>query len=168
MNIKRLYALVFLICFTGNLVFAQDKVSPTFVKVTGEVTKPLTLYAADLAKMNKATVTLTDRDGKDHSYTGVPVLDILNSAGVTTGKQLRGENLSKYVLVKCADGYEVLFSLAEMDTAFTNKMIILATESDGQPLPAGKGPFRLVVPCEGRPARSCHQVVAFVIRFAKE
>jgi DMSO/TMAO reductase YedYZ molybdopterin-dependent catalytic subunit len=168
MNIKGFYAWVFFICFTSNLVVAQEKASPAFVKVSGEVNKPLTLTMADLAKMNKATVNLTDRDGKDHSYSGVPVLDILNSAGVTTGKQLRGENLTKYVLVKCADGYEVLFSLAELDTAFTNKMIILATESDRQPLPAGKGPFRLVVPGEGRPARSCHQVVEFVIKFAKE
>lgn len=168
MNIKSGYVLLLLICFTSNLVLAQEKASPAFVKVSGEVIKPLTLYATDLAKMNKATVSLTDRDGKDYSYTGVPVLDILNSAGVTTGKQLRGENLTKYVLVKCADGYEVLFSLAELDTAFTNKMIILATESDRQPLPAGKGPFRLVIPGEGRPARSCHQVVEFVIKFAKE
>jgi DMSO/TMAO reductase YedYZ molybdopterin-dependent catalytic subunit len=140
----------------------------SFIKVTGEVTKSLTLYEADIAKMNKVAVTLTDRDGKDHSYKGVPVLDILNSAGVTTGKQLRGENLSKYVLVKCSDGYEVLFSLAEMDTAFNNKMIILATEADGKPIPDGKGPFRLVVPGEGRPARSCFQVVEFVVKFAKE
>jgi DMSO/TMAO reductase YedYZ molybdopterin-dependent catalytic subunit len=168
MNIKSLYTFVFFICFTSGLALSQEKTSPAFVKVTGEVTKPLTLNMTDLATMNKATVKLTDRDGKDHSYTGVPVLDILNSAGVTTGKQLRGENLSKYVLVKCADGYEVLFSLAELDTAFTNKMIILATESEGQPLPAGKGPFRLIVPGEGRPARSCHQVMEFVIRFAKE
>lgn len=37
------------------------------------------------------------------------------------GKELRGENLSKYLLVKCADDYEVLFSLAELDSSFTNK-----------------------------------------------
>jgi hypothetical protein len=39
---------------------------------------------------------------------------------------------------------------------------------EGQPLAAGKGPFRLVVPGEKKPARSCMQVVEFVIRFAKE
>lgn len=91
--------------------------------------------------MNKISVSLTDRDGKKHSYTGVLVLDILNHAGVTTGKQLRGENLTKYVMVKCADGYEVLFSLAELDTAFTNNMIILANELEGKPLRLVKGLF---------------------------
>jgi DMSO/TMAO reductase YedYZ molybdopterin-dependent catalytic subunit len=162
MTVKSLYTVAFFMCVT-SMVSAQS-----FVKVSGEVTKELKLYEADIAKMNKTSVTLTDRDGKDHQYTGVPVLDIFNSAGVTTGKQLHGENLSKYVVVKCADGYTVLFSLAEMDTVFSKKMIILATQADGQPLPQGKGPFRLIVPGEGRPARSCHQVLEFVIKFAKD
>ena len=168
MKIKDLYAFVFFMVIAGSVATAQEKANQSFVKVTGEVTKPLQLTEADIEKMNKVNVNLTDRDGKVHIYKGVPVIDILNSAGVTTGKELRGENLSKYVLVKCADGYEVLFSLAEMDSSISKKLIILATEADGQPIPAGKGPFRLVVPGEGRPARSCFQVVEFVIRFAKE
>lgn len=163
MTIKSLFALVFFVCATCFAAPAQS-----FIQVTGEVTKPLKLYEADIAKMNKVTVTLTDKNGKDHSYTGVPVLDVLNSAGVTTGKELRGENLTKYVLVKCSDGYQVLFALAEMDTALSKKTIILATRADGKPLPDGKGPFRLVVPGEGRPARSCFQVVEFVVKFAKD
>ena len=139
-----------------------------FVKVSGEVTKPLKLYAADLAKMPRITVALKDRDGKDHPYTGVPVQEILQLAGVTTGKQLRGENLTKYMMAKCADGYEVLFSLAELDSSFTDRQVILADVSAGQPLPAGKGPFRIVVPGEKKPARSSFQVTELVIRFAKE
>ena len=162
MTIKSLIASVVLVCM-GYVAAAQ-----AFVQVTGEVTRTLKLYEADIAKMNKVSVSLTDKDGKDHSYTGVPVLDILNSAGVTTGKQLHGENLTKYVLVKCADGYQVLFALAEMDTALSKKTIILATQADNKPLPEGKGPFRLVVPGEGRPARSCFQVVEFIIKFAKD
>lgn len=162
MAIKNLIASVVLVCI-GYVATAQ-----AFVQVTGEVTKPLKLYEADIAKMNRVSVNLTDKDGKDHSYSGVPVIDLLNNAGVTTGKQLHGENLTKYVLVKCADGYQVLFALAEMDTALAKKTIILATQADNKPLPEGKGPFRLVVPGEGRPARSCFQVVEFVIKFAKD
>jgi DMSO/TMAO reductase YedYZ molybdopterin-dependent catalytic subunit len=150
------------------MIMTADHGNEPFIKVRGEVTKGLTLSATDLSKMKRVTASLKDRDGKDHSYTGVPVPDILNLAGVTTGAQLRGENLAKYMIVKCADGYEVLFSLAELDTAFTDKGIILADESEGKPLPAGRGPFRLIVPGEKRPARSCHQVVEFIIRFAKE
>ncbi len=138
------------------------------VKVSGEVAKPLSISAAGLAKMKRTTVTLNDRDGKAHSYTGAAIQDILEQAGVTTGQQLRGKNLTKYLLVKCADGYEVLFSLAELDSSFTDRTVILADALDGGPLPAGKGPFRLVVPGEKKPARSSFQVTELVVRFAKD
>jgi DMSO/TMAO reductase YedYZ molybdopterin-dependent catalytic subunit len=117
--------------------------------------------------MKRSTATMKDRDGKDHVYTGVAIQDILGLAGVTTGDQLRGENLTKYVLAKCADGYEVLFSLAELDSTFTNRVVILADQLEGKPLPTGKGPCRLVVPGEKKPARSSFQVTELVIRFAK-
>lgn len=163
------------LCFAALLIsvfslssHAQDTTSKPFVKVYGEVTKPLTLYAGDLSKMKRSTASMKDRLGKDQRYTGVAIQDILEMAGVTTGKQLRGENLAKYVMVKCADGYEVLFSLAELDSSFTDRKVILAYESEGKLLPAGVGPFRLVVPDEKKPARSCFQVVEFAIRFSKE
>jgi hypothetical protein len=46
--------------------------------------------------------------------------------------------------------------------------VILAAETDGHTLPAEKGPFRLVVPGEKKPARSCFQVTDIIIQFAKE
>ncbi|MBS1565853.1 MAG: molybdopterin-dependent oxidoreductase [Bacteroidetes bacterium] len=147
---------------------AQEKTIAASFRVSGEVTKPLTLTTQDLAAMKHVSATMKDRDGKDHPYKGVPIQDILDRAGATTGKQLRGENLSKYLLVKCADGYEVVFSLAELDSSFTDRVVVLADEMEGKPLPAGKGPFRLVVPGEKKPARSSFQVVEFVVRYAKE
>ncbi|PWV55976.1 hypothetical protein [Chitinophaga sp. S165] len=36
------------------------------------------------------------------------------------------------------------------------------------PLPDGKGPLRLIVPGEKKPARSSFQVTALIIRYAKE
>jgi len=138
------------------------------IKVSGEVTKPLQLQAGDLAKMKRTTVSLKDKDGNEHPYTGVPVAAILEEAGVTMGNQLRGKNLAKYMLVKCADGYQVLFSLAELDSSFTDRTIIIADSLEGKPLPAEKGPFRLVVPGEKKPARSSFQVTELVIRYAKE
>lgn len=118
--------------------------------------------------MKRVTVSMKDRDGNEHAYTGVAVGEILEMAGVTTGKHLRGENLTKYMLVKCADGYEVLFSLAELDADFTDRTVIVADQSEGKPLPPGKGPFRLVVPGEKKPARCSFQVTELVIKFAKE
>src|SRR5689334_16493442 len=141
MKIKKLYPSLLLTICTFNILQAQVNNTQPVVKIGGEVTHPLTLNAADLAKVKRVTATLKDRDGKDHTYTGVPMVDLLNLAGATMGSQLRGENLSKYMLAKCADGYEVIFSLAEVDTVFSDRLLIIADELDGKPLPAGRGPF---------------------------
>ena len=138
------------------------------IKVSGEVTKPLSLSVSNIAKMKHTTAILKDHDGKQHTYAGVAIQDILNVAGVTTGSQLRGKNLTKYLLVKCADGYQVVFSVAELDSSFSNRVVILADELEGNPLPVAKGPFRLIVPGEKKPARSSFQVTEFVVKHAKD
>ncbi len=43
-------------------------------------------------KFKPAEVNAKDRDGKDHTYKGVLLVHILDSAGVTLGGKLRGEN----------------------------------------------------------------------------
>lgn len=138
------------------------------VKVTGEVLKPLTLSATDLAAMPRTEATAKDKQGVPHTFSGVALADIFQAAGVTTGRQLRGENLAKYVLVTCADGYQVVFSLAELDSSFTDRVVILADQMEGKPLPAGVGPYRIIVPGEKKPARNCFQVTAIAIKFGKE
>lgn len=138
------------------------------VKVTGEVLKPLTLSAADLASMPRTTAVAKDKQGVEHSFSGVALADIFKEAGVTTGRQLRGENLAKYVLVTCADNYQVVFSLAELDSSFTDRVVILADQMEGKPLAPGVGPFRVIVPGEKKPARNCFQVTAIAIKFAKD
>ena len=147
---------------------SQKSNSIAAVKVSGEVTKQLTLTKEGLSKMERTTAILKDKDGKDVPYTGVTVQHILELAGVTMGKQLRGENLAKYLLVKCADGYEVIFSLAEIDHGFTDKVIILADQSRGADLPMDKGPFRIIVQGDKVPARSSFQVKEMVVGFPKE
>jgi len=146
---------------------AQNDTSKAFVKISGEVTKPLTLSLDDLATMKHSTVMVKGRDGKEHSYSGIPVQRLLELAGVTTGNDLRGENLAKYLLVKCADGYEIVFSLAEIDNSFTDRIALLADAYEDKPIAGEKGPFQLAVPGEKKPARSCFQVTELIIKFAK-
>lgn len=139
----------------------------TVLKVSGEVATPLSLQAADLAALPHVQIQAADRDGKTHTYDGVPVFEILKKAGVTLGGQLRGENLVKYALVRAADGYEVLFALPEFDPEFTARTILLADKVDGASLPAGAGPYRFVVPGEKKPARWIREVREIEIKFAK-
>jgi DMSO/TMAO reductase YedYZ molybdopterin-dependent catalytic subunit len=146
---------------------AQTTEKQATVKITGEVTAPLELKLADLQQYAQTEVTRKDRDGKDHTYSGVILSSILQKAGVTLGKDLRGENLTKYVLVEASDGYQVVFALAELDQGYTDRTIILADKADGKPLPAGDGPFRIVVQDEKKPARCIKMVTGIKVEFAK-
>lgn len=168
---KLFFILATCILATGILTqtsVAQTPADKNTVKVTGEVLKPLTLTTADLAAMPRTEVTAKDKQGASHTFSGVALAEIFKEAGVTSGKQLRGENLAKYVLVTCADGYQVVFSLAELDSSFTDRVVILADHMEDKPLPAGVGPFRIIVPGEKKPARNCFQVTSIAIKFAKD
>jgi hypothetical protein len=49
-------------------------------------------------------------------------------------------------------------ALAEANSSFTDKLILLADRKDGGALTPGDGPFQLIVPDEKRPARWVRQV----------
>ncbi|RRA97715.1 molybdopterin-dependent oxidoreductase [Larkinella rosea] len=155
-----LFVLIGAFCLAAGTGFGQ-------ITISGEVTKPLTLQAADLKALPHTEVTGKDRDGKEHKYAGVPLADLLKLAGATMGGELRGENLMKYVVVKAIDGYETLYALPELDADFATRTIILADSVDGSPLPSGVGPYRIVVPGEKKPARWVREVKSIEVRFAK-
>lgn len=133
------------------------------LKVSGEVPDPLELSLTDLSEMPRKEASLKDKDGSIHKYTGVSVQDILAKAGAPSGKALHGENISKYLLAKCTDGYQVLFSLAELDASIADKNVIVADTVDGKPLPESKGPLRLIAEGEKKPARSSYQLEALIV-----
>jgi len=151
---------------TGEM-YAQA-VNKPFFTVEGTVLRSLKLTQDELSKLKQTEVKAKDKDNKEHVYKGVRLVDVLDSAGVTLGKQLRGENLVKYILIRAADGYEVIFSLPEVDPEFTSQTILLAYEEDGKPLPKGEGPFRMIVPNDKRPARWIREVTTIKVVFSKE
>lgn len=143
--------------------FAQE-----CVRVSGQGIQPRRYCAKELAAFPRISAVLRDHDGKETSYSGYSLQALLTQAGVAAGKQLHGNNMAQYLLVKCTDGYQVLFSLAELDGSFTDRVPVLADRINGQPLPADRGPFRLIVPGEKRPARSCYQVAELVVKDGRE
>ena len=161
--LRRISALILLLAAGITSSFAQGK-----LRVAGEVKQALEFTLDDLAKMPQKEAKLTDKDGKVHTYQGVSILDILQQAGVPSGKDLRGEHLSKYLLVKCKDSYQVLFSLAELDPSIADKNVILAYQIDGEKLAADRGPLRLVAEGEKKPARSSYQVEALILGSVKD
>jgi hypothetical protein len=66
--------------------------------------------------------------------------------------------MTEVFLVEAADGYKIVFAIAEFDPAFAVREILLADKRDGKPLDAKEGPFRIVAPGDKRPARWARQV----------
>ncbi len=129
----------------------------TTVAVGGNVAKPLTLDRAALAAMQRHSVRASAH-GVESEYAGVALFDVLHAAGTPLGEALRGPNLALYVRITAADGYRVVYALAELDPKFRDDGVLLVDTRDGKPLDAVEGPFRLVAPAEQRPGRWVRQV----------
>ena len=138
------------------------------LKVGGDVGTPLSLTRDELKAMPRTQVDLKSEDGRVTRYDGVLVADILKRAGAPLGSDLRGDALASYVLAVASDGYQVVFSLAELDPALTSNQIIVADSADGGPLAAKQGPLRIVTPKDARPSRSVRMLERLdVVRLRK-
>jgi DMSO/TMAO reductase YedYZ molybdopterin-dependent catalytic subunit len=140
---------------TGSSACAQT-VAPNAaeLRISGAVSTPLTLTVADLQAMPRKTLMVVNpHEKKTEKYEGVALEEILRKAGVPQGDALRGPAMATYVLAEAADGYRVVFSLAELDAGIADSEVIVADTMDGAPLGDKLGPFRLVAPHEKRPAR---------------
>jgi len=117
-----------------------------------------TLTAEQIAKLPHVTVSTRDHDTAAQ-FEGVTLSSVLEVCGVQFGNTIHGPRLAEGVLVGAADGYKVLFALAELDPAFATREIILAEKHDGKSLDAKEGPFRVVAPGDKRLERWARQVV---------
>ena len=153
----------------GTSFAAQGTPAPaTSLKVGGDVRTPLSLTPDDLKSMPRTQVEIKDEDGRLVRYEGVLVGEVLKRAGAPLGSELRGNAMATYVVAAATDGYQVVFSLAELDPAITSSQIIIADTVDGKPLFAYQGPLRIVAPKDARPARSVRMLERLeVVRLKK-
>lgn len=128
------------------------------VELVGLSGQHRTLTRQDLDKLPHVEATVSSHNVQG-TYRGVPLGALLELVGRPVGEALRGKALSEVVSVEAADGYRVVFALAEVDSGFTNKRIFLADTKNGARMDASEGPFRIIVPDEKRPARWARQVV---------
>jgi len=133
---------------------AQAAPATAELRINGAVSTPLFLTVADLKNMPRRKLTVVNpHDKKSEAYEGVLLEELLRKAGATQGEKLRGPAMATYVLAEAADGYRVVFSLAELDSGILDSEVLVADTMDDAPLGANQGPFRLVAPHEKRPAR---------------
>jgi len=76
--------------------------------------------------------------------------------------------LSRDVLVTAHDGYRAVFSLPELDPAFSDSRALIADRMDGQPLSPRDSPLRLLLPSEKRETRWVRMVERIEIQAAPE
>jgi len=128
----------------------------TVLEVRGLITS-LALTEADLAALPRHTLKASAH-GVSGEFSGVSLADLLHLVSAPSGEALRGKELADYVVVDARDGYRVVFSLAELDAGFTDRVAVLADRMDGKAMDSASGPLHLIVPDEKRPARWVRQV----------
>jgi len=160
----RLVPLVFAVMALVSLAQPTQSsglVEPVILTIDGIVPKPQKLTAADLAKLPRRSVEVKNSDGSVSTYEGPILADVLALAGVVFGPVPK-EALANYVIVTAND-FRVVFALPELDSAFTDRLNILADKKDGKPLSTSEGPLRNIVPDEKRRGRWVSQVVRLTV-----
>ena len=144
---------------------ARAATGPTEFKIGGAVATPLVVTAADLKSPPRKTIRVvnTHNNNKTEVYEGVPLAELLAKAGVPRGEQIRGPLMATYVLVEAADGYRVVFSLAELDSSFLDSDVLVADKMDGAPISGDEGPYKLVAPHDKRPGRWVRMVKSITV-----
>lgn len=154
---KAAFALAWSCLFACSLAHARDASLKSGVDIGGEIVKHEHLSLDDLAKLPHVHLHASAH-GVEGDWDGVPLIEILKSAGAPTGEALRGPALSLYVVVGAADHYHAVFALGELDPSTGDRQAILADRKDGKPLDDKDGPLRVIVPDDKRPARWVRQV----------
>ncbi|THD81136.1 MAG: molybdopterin-binding oxidoreductase [Phenylobacterium sp.] len=129
------------------------------LKLTGPDGRTAVVSEADLAAMPRVKFVF-DAHGQKHEYEGPLLIDLMARVGAPTGKAVGGREMADVILVTAMDGYQVALGLAEADPGTRPNRIIVADRSDGAPLSAKEGPFKLVIEGDVRPARSARMVSA--------
>lgn len=133
---------------------AHEPAAPTAI-----ATWAIDVDAATFAGLPRREVSAGAHGEKPSLWQGVALADVLREAGVPMDRSLRGAHLAKYVRVTAADGYQVVFGLAELDNEFGKTEVLLVDRHEGQPLTKDDGPYRLVVPGDTRAGRWVRNLV---------
>ena len=141
-------------CIVAQLAPLTQQTTGPLLEVTGDISQPRTFQQQEWKQLKHVTVTATNaHDKKTATYNGVPLRDLLKDAGVPSGESLRGKVFTTTIIVSATDGYQVAFSVGELDESVGNLQVLVADNEDGKPLAQETGPLRLVVPSDKRPAR---------------
>jgi hypothetical protein len=127
---------------TGDAVGANAQ-AEDLLDLRGDLPNPRRIDASELHKLPRVEALTADPHdpGKEIIYSGTPLVEVLKAGGLLLDSDMAGirETVTMTVLVEATDGYRAVFSLAELDSELTDRVILLADTKDGQPLPPREG-----------------------------
>jgi hypothetical protein len=140
-------------------------------RLAGQVQNAARYRLADLQALPSNHLTVSYFSGSSglvtKTYVGVPLIDLLNAAGLITNPSQKNDILRKYVQIKATDCYEVIVAVADLLSNFGHQQVLVAFETaDGQPLDATEGMARLVVPGDKAGGRFVSNVTHILVRSA--
>jgi Oxidoreductase molybdopterin binding domain len=162
-------ALALILCAARPVLIAQQmqhsapSVPSTQLTIRTYEGKTLTLSPNELAALpHKSVVVFNAHNKANETYSGVPLADLLSTAGVPLGESVRGKLFMTGIVAEGTDNYGVLYSLAEVDPSIHTGDVIVADMLDGKRLEKD-GAFKMVSSEERRPARWVRNLTAISV-----
>ena len=145
----------------GALADQTAKVQPSIEFVGGATTLVLTPQSLAALPLVEQDVTFRTSKGVSTAHYKGPLLwDVVKASKALDGLD-HNKELAKTLMVTASDGYQIAFSIGEIAPEFGNAMILVALETDGQPLKDG---LRIVAQGDKRGARAVHDIVKIELR----
>jgi hypothetical protein len=139
--------------------------APVMLAVGGDLPAPGQLTVADLQRLSPEEIDVGGAGGKQRGR-AVRLDRILTHFGFGPGPmghevpvRDKRSGWKKAVRATAADGFEAVFSCAELAEGMGPTRAYVVFEIDGKPLSATVGPLRLLVPTDKEPSRGLRQLV---------
>jgi DMSO/TMAO reductase YedYZ molybdopterin-dependent catalytic subunit len=159
------------LCFSLTIAAQAGSQVTTSVSVAGNVAETLSLTVADLKRYPAHQVEYVPGNaveqkaaGPARRYTGCLLRDVLAAAKPIEGKPR--ELRKSYVVATASDGYEVVFSWAELFVSPIGDKVFVVYERDGAPLPDDEGRIALIAVTDTRPVRHVKWLRSLTLRGA--
>ena len=118
-----------------------------------------------LATQPHTTITLLNgHSGATETYAGVQLLTLLEPLGFPA--KPHGKDFRLYLVAQGADGYAVVYAMAEIIPEVHDATVLVADAMNGKPIESA-GPFELVATGEKHPARWVRNLVSVRVETAK-
>jgi hypothetical protein len=151
----------------SGMAMAKPAAKPsTALTLTGLGGATKTLSPADFKALPHITVSVMNAHaGKQESYSGVAVKDLLAMVEPAKGEGPKVSSNMQIVIAGATDNFHVAITLCDTNPECRNGQAIVADTLDGAPL-TGDGAFKLVLTEDKKPARWARNLESLTVKAA--